>query len=332
VCSVLSADGLASRATVLLSPPYSLASVLASPSFLSPSTDVKLKHAVLGFLKNLALSANLSPTVHRSLGDAGIVHRLTDSGIWDERADIMADVVQLNAIGVVKHLCSADVEHTCALVISASGASAPSGLEQILALVKRTESVPVKNEGSRVLVNVIKSLWAVKPSNQTRQQDVEIATGLVLTQDSADVLATLLASSGRYPILVNEGILALTLLSMHPEGGPIVIKALIKPLSPALPISSSEPSPASPISDVSSPIVASPTARSRLPVPRHALDMLIFVLRNVDNPANYPQDDLAKVRDATRSTLEKLGHRLHSAWGRNLHAFWIPLYSLSLRI
>lgn len=118
--------------------------------------------------------------------------------------------------------------------------------------------------------------------------------------------------------------------------GPIVIKALIKPLSPALPISSSEPSPASPISDVSSPAVASPIARSRLPVPRHALDMLVFVLRNVDNPANYPiearanvcslllqltkntpQDDLAKVRDATRSTLEKLGHRLHSAKGKD---------------
>lgn len=109
-CSVLSGNVLASRATVLLSPPYSLANVLASPLFLSPSTDIKLKHAVLGLLKNLAQSANLSPTVHRSLGDAGIVHLLTESGIWDERADIMADVVQLNAIGVVKHLCSANGE------------------------------------------------------------------------------------------------------------------------------------------------------------------------------------------------------------------------------
>ncbi len=152
----------------------------------------------------------------------------------------MADVVQLNAIGVVKHLCGADgksipstestfhnssdlVEHTCALVIPASGSPIPSGLEQILALVKRTESVPVKSEGSRVLVNVIKSLWAVKPSDQApsqdRQKNIETATRLVLTQDSADILATLLGRSGRYPVLVNESILALTLLSMHPDGG-----------------------------------------------------------------------------------------------------------------
>lgn len=34
-----------------------------------------------------------------------------------------------------------------------------------------------------------------------------------------------------------------------------------------------------------------PTPSSRndgLPVPRHALDMLVFVLRNVDNPVNFP--------------------------------------------
>lgn len=109
------------------------------------------------------------------------------------------------------------------MVIPASGASVPSGLEQIVALVKRTDSISVKSEGSRVLVNVIKSLWAVKPSNQTpsqdRQKDLETATRLVLTADSADVLAVLLASSGRHPILVNESILALTLLAMHPEGG-----------------------------------------------------------------------------------------------------------------
>jgi len=150
----------------------------------------------------------------------------------------MADIVQLNAIGVVRHLCSIDstysiytsitfiysraVEHTFALTIPGSDSSSPSGLEQILALVRRTDSVPIKSEGTRVLVNVIRSLWAVEassqPPSQERQRNREIATRLVLTQDSADILATLLVCSGRYPILTNECILALTLLSMHSYG------------------------------------------------------------------------------------------------------------------
>ncbi|KAF9451074.1 hypothetical protein P691DRAFT_808915 [Macrolepiota fuliginosa MF-IS2] len=328
-----------SHATALLSPPYSLAPLLASPLFISPSTDLKLKHATLGFLKNVTQSAGLSQVIHQSLGDSGIISCLTESGIWDERADVMADVVQLNAIGIVKHLCNADVEHTFSLVIPAFNSSTPSGLEQIVALVKRTDSIPIKSEGSRVLVNVIRSLWAVEPPNQApsqeRQRNRETATRLVLTQESADALAMLLAGSGRYPVLINESILALTLLSMHYDGGQLVLKALNKPTASALPAPSSEPS-ASPTSDVSSPVVTSPIARSKLHVPRHALDMLIFVLRNVDNPANYPQevrinacslllqltkhtseDDIAKVKDTVRSTLEKLVIRLQSATGKD---------------
>lgn len=40
-------------------------------------------------------------------------------------------------------------------------------------------------------------------------------------------------------------------------------------------------------------IAPSPEGSSRdggLPVPRHALDMLVYVLRNVDNPVNFPYE------------------------------------------
>lgn len=92
--------------SVLLSQPHSLASILASPRLLSPSTDIKVKHGIIGLLKHLAQSSIQSPEIHLTLGNAGIIQAVSQSGIWDEKSDAMADVVQAGAIGVVKHLCN----------------------------------------------------------------------------------------------------------------------------------------------------------------------------------------------------------------------------------
>jgi hypothetical protein len=99
---------LASRATILLSPPYSLAPVLASPLFLSSGIDLKLKHAILAFLKNLALSASQAPIVYQSLRGANIIQQLTSSGIWNDDFDSLGNVIQVNAIAIAKHLCIGD--------------------------------------------------------------------------------------------------------------------------------------------------------------------------------------------------------------------------------
>lgn len=110
-----------------------------------------------------------------------------------------------------------------------------------------------------------------------------------------------------------------------------MLRALTKPNPEARP-SLPEPVSTSPTSDLSSPVVASPKTYPQLHIPRHALDMLVFVLRNVDNPANYqqeirinvcalllqltkntPEEDLAQLKRAFRSTLEKLTNKLQSA-------------------
>jgi len=94
--------------TALVSSPLSLAPILSSRHFFSPGADVKLKHGILGVLKHISQSASLSPIIPCTLAEASIVQRINESMIWDEGVDNMAIVVQLNAIGVVKHLCSAD--------------------------------------------------------------------------------------------------------------------------------------------------------------------------------------------------------------------------------
>lgn len=242
------------NSTVLLSPPHSLAPFLTSQHLLSPSTDVKVKHGVIGLLKHLAQSSAQSQIVHAALGSAGVVQHIAESGIWDEKADDIAEVVQVSAIGIVRHMCNANgqftqqllstvidnvrsVENTFALVLPSPTSTASTGLSQVLALVRRTNSTPVRSEGTRVLVNVIRSLCqsgtAQNPSMSApsspvahdieatidRQKSLDASMRTVLTSECAFALASLVGRSGKYPLLVNEGVVALSLMCTQPAGG-----------------------------------------------------------------------------------------------------------------
>lgn len=89
-------------------PPHSLSPVLTSACLLSALADIKVKHGVIGLLKHLAQASSQSSVINSALRSTGVVRRISESGIWDEKTDAMAEIVQLGAIGVVKHLCSAD--------------------------------------------------------------------------------------------------------------------------------------------------------------------------------------------------------------------------------
>ncbi|KAF8077991.1 hypothetical protein FPV67DRAFT_1463744 [Lyophyllum atratum] len=327
ICASLALGNLARReknSTALVSYPYSLAPILASTHLLSPSTDIKVKHGVIGLLKHLAQAPAHSHVIHNALGKAGVVRRIAGSGVWDEKTDAMADIVQLSAIGVVKHMCSANVEHTYALVLPSSRSpTSPTGLAQVLALVKRSDSVSIKSEGSRVLVNVVKSLWSSnlpaspvadsqppmigtlnKEDLLEKQRKRNAAIRTVLTPECTSMLASLVGRSGKYPLLINEGVVALSLLSTSKEGGPLVLDALMIPLGLDTPTSPADPSsPPTTASDVGSPSSVVPAGRPHLNIPRHPLDMLIYTLRNVDNPANFP----VEVRVNVCSFLVQLG-------------------------
>ncbi|KDR81566.1 hypothetical protein GALMADRAFT_239590 [Galerina marginata CBS 339.88] len=294
ICASLALGNLVRKAplaTTLISTPYSLAPVLSSPHFFSPSTDIKLKHGILGLLKHLSQFSKISPIIPTTLAEVGIIERIAASGIWDEKTDAMADVIQLNAIGVAKHMCNASLDHTIALVLP-SGAERPSGLFQILALIKRSDSVSIKSEGSRVLVNVVKSLWVNErtvDASDERQKKRDLCISIVVTPEYVTALASLIGRSNRYPILVNEGIVALSLLSTHKSGGPLVVDALTVPLNGTTPAPVEET--LSLANGGGSPSLPTPSSRNDgLPVPRHALDMLVYVLRNVDNPVNFPME------------------------------------------
>ena len=117
------------------------------------------------------------------------------------------------------------VEHSFTLVLPPTErlTDSVSGLSQIIALVSRSDSVPIKSEGTRVLVNVVKSLWSSEWNNsavsEEKKRRREQAIRAVLNPEYIFALAGLIGRSGRYPILVNEGVVALTLICTHGEGG-----------------------------------------------------------------------------------------------------------------
>ena len=87
-----------------------------------------------------------------------------------------------------------------------------SGIEQILNIVRRADSITVKSEGTRVLAAAFKTLYTSegdKDQSKRRRQAIELLT----THDSAEALAALVSRSAKFAVLVNEGIVALTLLA-----------------------------------------------------------------------------------------------------------------------
>jgi hypothetical protein len=86
-----------------------------------------------------------------------------------------------------------------------------TGLNQILTLVERSDTTAVKSEGTRVFVNVIRTLWQ-EDTHDARHRG---AMAAVSVPPVALALAQLVGRSKKYPILINEGIVALTLLSIE---------------------------------------------------------------------------------------------------------------------
>lgn len=57
-------------------------------------------------LKHISQAGPPGSNIHIILGQAGLIRTICDSGVWDEKTDGMAEVLQVSAIGVVKHMCN----------------------------------------------------------------------------------------------------------------------------------------------------------------------------------------------------------------------------------
>jgi len=94
--------------------------------------------------------------------------------------------------------------------------SEESALEQIMGLAQRADTVTIKSEGTRVLANAIKTLSADLPSPDQRRK---AAAKAVVTPANANALAALIGRSKKYPMLINEAVVALSFLTAQEHGG-----------------------------------------------------------------------------------------------------------------
>ncbi|KZT59782.1 hypothetical protein CALCODRAFT_449714 [Calocera cornea HHB12733] len=219
ICGTLALGNLARKEAhclALAAPPLSFTPNLIM--LLDRKTDIRLKHGVIGLLKNMAQA----PGNRSVIGDAGTLEALAASRIWDQKWDI-AETVQLSAIGVCKHLAQSNAPNSLKLL--QAGTDHNSCLEQILGLVKRSDTIAVKSEGTRVLVNVIKSLCQTSDTSKISEQERKSAVDRLVNARSTTALGELISRSQKYPVLLNEGIVAMTLLATQPHGVPQVLSA-----------------------------------------------------------------------------------------------------------
>ncbi|EJU05755.1 hypothetical protein DACRYDRAFT_98363 [Dacryopinax primogenitus] len=270
ICGTLALGNLArkeSHCLTLASPPISLTANLIM--LLDRKTDIKLKHGVIGLLKNMGHA----PGNRAIIGDAGLLEALAASRIWEQKWDI-AETVQLSAIGVSKHLAQSNALNSLRLL--QAGTDHNSCLEQILGLVKRSDTIAVKSEGTRVLVSVIKSLCTNNGSAIPEHERKSAMDRLVNTR-STTALAELISRSQKYPLLLNEGIIAMTLLATQTHGVPHVLSAFFSS-SP----STSTTTPTSTTFSLPGSAPTSPTAPVLVP-DSPAVATLVAILVNKEN-------------------------------------------------
>lgn len=205
-----------------------------------PGEAVQILHGVVGLLKNLAIpSAN-----KQTLCGAGVIDPCLS--LLSSSYDTVVPL-QNAAVGVLKHLCAGNISSSLKVILppTAPGASAivslqPSGtpdhdtssspLSDILSLIARTSDVRLQCEATRLLINVVRSLYSSRsvtsPITPSALGGLEMGLAkakarnvIENSEGVVEAINEIVRTGEKYPMLVNEGIVALTLLSTTERGG-----------------------------------------------------------------------------------------------------------------
>ncbi|KIS69362.1 uncharacterized protein UMAG_11926 [Mycosarcoma maydis] len=295
---------------------HNLAPFLAS--LLAKADDIKVAHGLVSLLKNLSIPAANKAVIGRlDVIDAVV-------GFMGRDKD-MVQPLQFATVGLLKHLCAGVTENAIRFVggeASSGSGRGPLALNALIDMVERIDDVPTKMEATRVLVNVVKSLWTSTPhrnggkSNDMSEQVILAARRKVVRRDVLQALAEMVRTSPKYPVLVNEGIIALTLVGSETTGAELVsLSLLAQPTKPMTDEDTDNDMDSDGEMDAAASASRNPRRRSTvdssastsshpLPPPDCALDMVNLVLarRDARMPPQFASNACALVLSLCHAT------------------------------
>jgi hypothetical protein len=168
-------------------------------------------HSALGFLKNLAIASDNRIII----GKAGIVPAI--ARLWTYET---IPQVQLSATSITRQLVNSSVENISRLLEPAEGEEAQSYLSLLLALFKRTDSIPIKTEIGRITAAICRTL--IPRYNAAGDSILE---SLFTHKDIALPLGAMVTQT-QWPVVRSEGWFALALMASTKAGSDAVVNGL----------------------------------------------------------------------------------------------------------
>ncbi|KAI5474404.1 hypothetical protein MNV49_003372 [Pseudohyphozyma bogoriensis] len=185
-----------------------------------PGEVTQTLFGVVSLLRHLAI-----PQMNKGeLGANGIVQAVVP--LLDTKFDVVAPL-QNAVVGLLKHLTAGNVPNSLHF-LTAIPSGSPSALDAILAITSRTDDVRLRSEATRSLVNVVRSFFS-EPSPDVDSNGGEEESlkrrgrPLVIKPKVGEALSEMVRLSGKYPLLVNEGIVGLTLLAGSGGAGALMV-------------------------------------------------------------------------------------------------------------
>ncbi|KAK2798125.1 hypothetical protein FQN50_008936 [Emmonsiellopsis sp. PD_5] len=192
-------------------------------SILNRGAQGAVLHAVLGFLKNLAIASGNK----EYLGSAGIIKAV--SPLW---ALETVPQVQFAAASLTRQVIVSSFNNISLLLEPLSldpdsPANSRTYLSLLLSLELKTDSTPIKTEIGRTIAAIVRSI------NQRLQEDSAIATEVSnlserlykLHEDVARPIAAMITQT-EWPVIQSEGWFALALMASTPSGSLAVVECL----------------------------------------------------------------------------------------------------------
>ncbi|MCJ1472781.1 hypothetical protein MMC13_001430 [Lambiella insularis] len=190
-------------------------------SILKVSSDTKVLHSILGFLRNLGLL----PQNKQFLGSAGTIEAVARLWTTDTvpqssqaAASLVRQLINGNMFNISRLLAPLSLDRE-------SPAYTKTYLSLLLSLFKKSDDITVRSEIARVIAAIFRCLHSSESASDSTTRDALFHRLFSLHQNLCQPLSMMVTQS-RWPIIRSEGWFAMALAARTPEGSAALDTAL----------------------------------------------------------------------------------------------------------